>query len=219
MEPLTLRARISGGHLHNEKNAAEMGGRTARKKHHWDEVLNSTRIIAAVRNVDDLQRALDSPVKIVYLLFGNPLNIRTMLQSVRDSGKLPLVNADLLQGISRDAHAVEFLANCGTSGIISTNHETLRAARAQELVTVLRTFMIDSASLESARRFLGHFQPDAIELLPAIAAPLVIDRIRESYPELHVIAGGLVTNFKQVEGLIAAKVDAVSLSNPDLWLV
>jgi len=79
--------------------------------------------------------------------------------------------------------------------------------------------MIDSASLESARRFLGHFQPDAIELLPAIAAPLVIDRIRESYPELHVIAGGLVTNFKQVEGLIAAKVDAVSLSNPDLWLV
>jgi glycerol uptake operon antiterminator len=142
-----------------------------------------------------------------------------MLQSVRDSDKLPLVNADLLQGISRDACAVEFLANCGTAGIISTNHETLRAARAQELVTVLRTFMIDSASLESARRFLGHFQPDAIELLPAIAAPLVIDRIRESYPELHVIAGGLVTNFKQVEGLIAAKVDAVSLSDPALWLV
>jgi glycerol uptake operon antiterminator len=205
--------------VQNEKNPAESSGRTARKKHQWDDVLGNTRIIAAVRSTEDLQRALDSPVKIVYLLFGNPMNIRTMLQSVRENGKLPLVNADLLQGISRDAHAVEYLASCGASGIISTNHETLRAARAQELVTVLRTFMIDSASVESARRFLGHFQPDAVELLPAIAAPLVIDRIRESYPELHIIAGGLVTNFKQVEGLIAAGVDAVSLSNPALWLV
>ena len=205
--------------MQNDKNAAEMSGRAARKKLHWDEVLDNTRIIAAVRNEDHLQRALDSPVQIVYLLFGNPINIRTMLQSVRDSGKLPLVNADLLQGISRDAHAVEYLASCGTAGIISTNHETLRAARAQELLTVLRTFMIDSASVESAQRFLGHFQPDAVELLPAIAAPLVIDRIRESYPALHVIAGGLVKNFKQVEELIAAKVDAVSLSDPALWLV
>lgn len=203
----------------NEKIAAEVGGHAAQKKHHWDEVLGSTRIIAAVRNADHLQRALDSPVKIVYLLFGNPMNIRPMLQSVRDCGKLPLVNADLLQGISRDAHAVEYLASCGTAGIISTNHETLRAARAQELVTVLRTFMIDSAAVESAQRFLGHFQPDAVELLPAIAAPLVIDRIRESFPGLHVIAGGLITNFKQVEGLIAAKIDAVSLSDPALWLV
>ena len=166
MEPLTLRAQISGGCLHNEKNTAEMAGRAARKKHHWDEVLDSTRIIAAVRNVEDLQRALDSPVKIVYLLFGNPLNIRTMLQSVRDSDKLPLVNADLLQGISRDAHAVEFLANCGTAGIISTNHETLRAARAQELVTVLRTFMIDSASLESARRFSATSSPTPLSCCP-----------------------------------------------------
>jgi glycerol uptake operon antiterminator len=114
---------------------------------------------------------------------------------------------------------VEYLASCGTAGIISTNHETLRAARSQELVTVLRTFMIDSASVDSGRRFLVNFQPDAIELLPAIAAPLVIDRIRFGHPGLHVIAGGLVTNLKQVEGLVAAKVDAVSLSDPELWVV
>ena len=205
--------------MRNEKNSDETYGLVARQKHRWDEILPKTRIIAAVRSTEGLQTALKSPVGIVYLLFGNPMNIGTMLKSVRDHGKLPLVNADLLQGISRDAYAVESLASCGTAGIISTNHETLRAARAQELLTVLRTFMIDSASVESGRRFLSHFQPDAIELLPAIAAPLVIDRIREGHPELCVIAGGLVTNFKQVEGLIAAKVDAVSVSDPNLWLI
>jgi glycerol uptake operon antiterminator len=216
-----MRARlvVFGGSVRNQKSSGEAGGQTAREKHRWDEVLADTRIIAAVRNAEGLQSALESPVRIVYLLFGNPMNIGTMLRSVRERGKLPLVNVDLLQGISRDAYAVEYLANCGTAGIISTNHETLRAARAQELVTVLRTFMIDSASVESGRRFLGHFQPDAIELLPAIAAPLVIDRIRADHPSLHVIAGGLVTNLKQVEGLIAARVDAVSLSDPNLWLL
>ena len=203
----------------NGKRASHVSSEIACARYGWDEVLGDTHIIAAVRKPEALNRALESPVKIVYLLFGNPMNIGPMLKSVRDCGKIPLVNIDLLQGISRDGYAVEFLANCGTAGIISTNHETLRAARAQELITVLRTFMIDSASVESARRFLTQFQPDAIELLPAIAAPLVVERIRKDHPELRVIAGGLVSNLKQVEELILANVNAVSLSDPALWLI
>ena len=198
-------------------SAAEI--EAVRRKHGWDETLALTRIIAAVRSAEGLERALASPVRIVYLLFGSPMNIAAMVGAVRSRGKLPLVNADLLQGFSRDAFAVEYLASCGTAGIISTSHETLRAARAQELVTVLRTFMIDSASVDSGKRFLGNFQPDAVELLPAIAAPLVLGRIREGNANLHVIAGGLLTNLKQVEGLIQAGVDAVSLSDPALWVV
>lgn len=203
----------------NGTRATQENGQIACTKHGWEEVLGDTRIIAAVRKTETLQRALESPVRIVYLLFGNPMNIGPMVKSVRDRGKIPLVNIDLLQGLSRDGYAVEYLATCGTAGIISTSHETLRAARAQELITVLRTFMIDSASLDSARRFLGQFQPDAIELLPAIAAPLVVERIREDHPGLHVIAGGLISNLKQAESLISANVDAVSLSDPNLWLI
>lgn len=211
--------RIAGGHVLNGKRALHVSSEIACARYGWDEVLGDTRIIAAVRKPEALKRALESPVRIVYLLFGNPMNIGPMLKSVRDCGKIPLVNIDLLQGISRDSYAVEFLANFGTAGIISTNHETLRAARGQELITVLRTFMIDSASVDSARRFLTQFQPDAIELLPAIAAPLVVERIRQDHPALRVIAGGLVSNLKQVEELISANVNAVSLSDPGLWVV
>lgn len=203
--------------MRNGNNIAEL--ESVRQKHRWDETLAQTRIIAAVRSAEGLEKALASPARIVYLLFGSPMNIAPMLSAVREHGKLPLVNADLLQGFSRDAYAVEYLASCGTGGIISTNHETLRAARAQELITVLRTFMIDSASVDSGRRFLTHFQPDAVELLPAIAAPLVLDRIRDGHPSLHVIAGGLITNLKQVESLVLAGVDAVSLSDPNLWVL
>jgi glycerol uptake operon antiterminator len=211
--------KVAAGRVQNGKNAEEPGACISCRKRQWDEVLSQTKIIAAVRSPSTLASALASPIKIVYLLFGNPMTIAEMIKSAEDCGKLTLVNADLLQGFSRDAFAVEYLAHCGVAGIISTNHETLRAARAQGLLTVLRTFMIDSASVDSGRRFLAHFQPDAVELLPAIAAPLVIERIREDYPELHVIAGGLVTNLKLVEALIEAKIDAVSASDPQLWVV
>lgn len=190
-----------------------------RDKARWDEILKESSIIAAVRSAKTLESALASPVRLVYLLFGNPMNISQMIAAVRACGKLPLVNADLLQGFSRDALAIEYLANSGAAGIISTHHETLRSARAHQMITVLRTFMIDSAAVEAGRRFLVHFQPDAIELLPAIAAPLVMDRIRDSHPALQIIAGGLVSDLMQVDKLIQAGVNAVSLSDPDLWIL
>lgn len=190
-----------------------------RDKAQWTEIMGQSRIIAAVRSEGTLAAALVSPVRIIYLLFGNPVNLGRMIQAVRDAGKLPLVNADLLQGLSRDAAAVEYLSLCGAAGIISTHHETLRAARNNGLISVLRTFTIDSAAVEAGRRFLAHFQPDAIELLPAVAAPLVLDRIRSSHPSLYVIAGGLLSDLRQVETLVNAGVDAVSLSDPSLWVV
>lgn len=190
-----------------------------RDKQLWDDIVQESRIIAAVRSAETLAQALDSPVRIVYLLFGNPMSIAGMIASVRERGKLPLVNADLLQGFSRDASAVEYLAHCGAAGIISTHHETLRAARARGLITVLRTFVIDSAALEAGQRFLANFQPDVIELLPAIAAPLVLERIRSTHPDLFVIAGGLLSDLRQVDELVRAGVNAVSLSDPALWIL
>jgi glycerol uptake operon antiterminator len=190
-----------------------------RDKALWDDALHQSSIIAAVRGEETLESALASPVRLVYLLFGNPMNLEKMISAVRSRGKLVLVNADLLQGFSRDAFAVEYFAHCGVSGVISTHHGTLQAARAHGLLTVLRTFMIDSAAVEGGKRFLANFQPDAVELLPAIAAPLVIDRIRESHPALKVIAGGLIHDLMQVDQLVQAGVDAVSLSRPELWVL
>lgn len=185
----------------------------------WFNALGSSKIVAAVRGSDTLQQALESPVKIVYLLFGGPLNIAEMTAAIRQHGKLPLVNLDLLQGFSRDAYAVEYLAQSGAAGIISTHMESLRSARSYGLITVLRTFMIDSAAVAASRRSLDRFAPDAVELLPAIAAPLVLDRIREGRAKLPIIAGGLVTDLKQAERLVTAGIDAVSLSDPKLWIV
>jgi glycerol uptake operon antiterminator len=185
----------------------------------WRDVLARRHIIAAVRNDEGLNAAEKSPTETVYLLYGNTLNIAELLRRLRNSGKLPLVNLDLLAGFSRDSINAEYLASCGAGGVISTHGEVLRAARKRGLITVQRTFALDSAAIEAGLRTMSQFLPDAIEILPAVAAPRVVPRFRKVYPNLQVVAGGLISDLHEVESLLASGINAVSVSDPRFWVV
>ena len=105
----------------------------------WRDVLENRHIIAAIRNIDALAAVVESPTEVVYLLFGNPLNLGELIRRVRDNGKLPLVNLDLLSGFSRDAINAEYLAVSGAAGVVSTHGEVLRASRKQEKACINQT--------------------------------------------------------------------------------
>ena len=184
----------------------------------WREVIEKRHIIAAVRNMEALAAAAKSPTETVCLLFGNPMNIAALLGSLREQRKLPLVNLDLLTGFSRDTINAEYLASCGAAGIISTHYEVLRAAHKKGLITVQRTFAIDSSAVEAGLRTLSQFVPDAVEILPAVAAPRVVARFRQAHRNLCIMAGGLISDLKEVEYLLGAGIDAVSVSDPRFWI-
>jgi len=184
----------------------------------WRDVLESRHIIAAVRNDEGLDAAERSPTEVVYLLYGNTLNIAQLLRRLRNGRKLPLVNLDLLAGFSRDSINAEYLASCGAAGVISTHGEVLRASRKHGLITVQRTFALDSAAIEAGLRTMNQFLPDAIEILPAIAAPRVAPRFRNVYPNLRIVAGGLISDLHEVESLLANGINAVSVSDPRFWI-
>ena len=65
---------------------------------------------------------------------------------------------------------------------------------------------------------MGQFLPDAIEILPAIAAPRVAPRFRSVHPNLRIVAGGLISDLKEVESLLANGINAVSVSDPRFWI-
>jgi glycerol uptake operon antiterminator len=181
-------------------------------------LLEQTRIIPAVRAPEFLGRSTTSPGKIVYFLFGNPEDIGPMAETVVMSGKVPIVNVDLAAGLSRDQAAISYLAHRQVQGIISTHPEPLRAARDFGLFAIKRTFLLDSAALESALRSLDQFEPDALEVLPAMAAPHIVTRLHLTFPELPVIAGGLVKTLREIEDLVQKGVHAVSASDCRLWI-
>jgi glycerol uptake operon antiterminator len=181
-------------------------------------LLTQTRVIPAVRESELLVRAARAPGKIVYFLFGAPDDIGKMADVVLAYGKVPIVNLDLASGLARDQAAVAFLAHRKVQGIISTHPEPLRAARDLGLFAIKRTFLLDSAALHGSLKSLDQFLPDAVEVLPALAAPHILVKLAELHPTLPVIAGGLVHSLREVEDLVRQGVSSVSVSDDSLWV-
>ena len=183
------------------------------------EWLEQSRVIPSVRTSQSLPAACASPSKLAFLLFGTPLIVGDLVAQLRDAGKLPIANMDLLAGFARDSAAIEFLARAGVAGIISTHQDALRLARSHGLLSFQRTFALDSVAVANSVRSLEHFLPDVIELLPAIAAPLILPAIQKVSPKLPVIGCGLIRSLCQIDELVRQGIISISVSEPALWIV
>ena len=212
--PLHLNHVNHVNHVERRNHHRHLGEHT----HRLDALLEQTHIIPSVRAPEFIARSARAPGKVVYFLFSNPEHIAEMVETVAASGKVSMVNIDLATGLSRDEAAISYLAHRQVQGVISTHAEPLRAARDFGLFAIKRTFLLDSAALESALHSLEHFLPDALEVMPGIAAPHIIPRLRQSYPKLPVIAGGLISTLREIEELVQQGVTSVSVSDYRLWI-
>ena len=176
-------------------------------------------VIPAIRSVQDSAAAAAAPSRVVYILAAGLSTLDEYLHILRERDKEVLVNLDLFAGLSRDREAVAYLAASGCAGIISTHTDVLNVARSHGLYTVQRTFMIDSDSVRSSMRSLQKFVPDALELLPAPVAPRILPALREDFPSVAAVGGGLISGLQEADALIQQGLDAVSTGNAQLWSV
>lgn len=181
-------------------------------------MLRETGVIPAVRKPELLDRALDAFGKIIYLLCGDPENIEGLLQQCLAAGKLPIVNIDLVGGLSRDTHALRYLERRGARGIISTHGETLRHAQSLGLYVVQRTFLLDSGAMENICHQMKSSPVDALEVLPAVAAPKLVGRSDTLPNDIPLVGGGLISSMREAEDLLHQGLAAVSVSDPQLWI-
>lgn len=177
-----------------------------------------TRIIPAVRKPEHVDQAVAAHGKLVYLLTGDPENVEWMICRILDAGKNPIVNLDLLNGFSRDRYAVSFLKKVGARGIISTHLDPLRHAVSIGLYGIQRTFLLDSGAMESISNQLKNSPVQALEILPALVASKMLDRVRTLGLDLPIVGGGLIQTMKEVEELLMQGLSAVSTSNPQMWI-
>jgi glycerol uptake operon antiterminator len=175
-------------------------------------------IIPAVRKSELVDQAIAGRGRIIYLPTGDPENIESMIQRCLRAGKLPILNLDLLNGFSRDKFAVNYLKRVGASGIISTHLDPLRHALAIGLYAIQRTFLLDSGAMDTISNQLKNTPVHALEILPALVAPKMLPRVRAISADLPVVGGGLIQTMKEVEDLLAQGLNAISTSNPQMWL-
>lgn len=178
--------------------------------------LEKSPVIPAARSPESVRRAADSKAAVIFLLGGNILTIPDMIRLAHDGGKKVIIHLDLAEGLGRDESAVRWCVDVHKAdGVISTRPSLLKTASELGAITIQRLFLMDSTSFEHGKRMLKNTPPDMAEVLPGIA-PKAIRQLCEALDK-PVIAGGLVTEAREIALALQAGASAVSVGDEKLW--
>lgn len=180
------------------------------------EIIAEFPIIAAVKDEKELKESLMTDCKVIFILFGNICNISDIVEKIKNKDKLAIIHADLVQGLSAKIEAIDYLKlNTKADGIISTKGNIVKYAVEIGLIGILRNFIIDSMAMENVNKQVSMANPDMVEIMPGIM-PEIIEKIKSEL-KLPLIAGGLISEKKDVIAALAAGADAVSTTKIGLW--
>ncbi len=173
-------------------------------------------VIAAVRSPEGMKKALCSQVREIYLLSGNPFTLPMMVEEGMNAGRKVFVHIDLMEGFSKDAAGIRWLARAvNPTGILTTRAPLIRAAKEEKLTTVLRVFLIDSSSVSTAEKTIRACEPDFVEVMPGLVSRgLSALKARIAQP---LIAGGMLETREDIETALKAGAVRISTSNEKLW--
>lgn len=180
------------------------------------EILIENPVVAAIRNEEDLDKAIESDAKIVFVLFGNIVDIVDICKKLKKHDKIVFVHIDLVEGLKGDSKGIEYIKKVAEPyGIISTKPTNIKYAKNLGLNTIQRIFIIDSLSLQTGIKNIQAVQPSAVEVMPGVASKII--KSLEKKIHLPIIAGGLIQTKKDIIESIGAGAVAVSTTERSLW--
>jgi glycerol uptake operon antiterminator len=191
-------------------------GKDNEKVARFMRALKVNPVIPAVRGRDeDLERALAGDHAAIFVLGGD---VFRMLERVRRRPyRRPFicVNVDMVGGVASDPSGIRFLAR-EVDGVISTHRHVVEIARGNGSLAIQRLFAIDTSAVERGLKVLRQADPDAVEILPGLAFPEIVESYRAALNK-PVLAGGLIKDRATAATILRAGAVGVSTSDHRLW--
>ncbi|GAB6169600.1 glycerol-3-phosphate responsive antiterminator [Clostridium carnis] len=179
------------------------------------ELLEENPIIAAVKNEKELSLALKSESQVIFVLFGDILNVKEISNKITNSNKVGIVHIDLIEGIGNKEVSVKYLKKMTSfDGIISTKSPVVKIANSLGFIAIQRVFVFDTLSLQNAKKHLVN-TCDAIEILPGII-PKVIKELSE-FSCKPIVSGGLIETKEEVIMALKSGATCVSTTKQGIW--
>jgi len=117
------------------------------------KLLEENPIIAAVKNESELDIVLDSDVQVIFVLFGDILNIKEISEKINSKNKIGIVHIDLVDGITNREVGIKYLKKeTQFKGVISTKPQVIKYAKAYDLLAIQRVFIFDTRSLKNTKK-------------------------------------------------------------------
>lgn len=182
------------------------------------DMIGNFPIIAAIRDLKDINTVFSSNVDVIFLLTGDIINLEDIVHEIKKHNKIAFVHFDLVEGLGKDNKAVEYLnEKIKPHGIISTRNNILMYAKQFGAFCIQRLFLLDSQALKTGLNSTKQIEPDAIEIMPGIIPSMIGEIKKDVYHP--VIAGGLVKTKEEVINALKAGAIAVSTSEKSLWFL
>ena len=179
------------------------------------EFQNSPIIIAA-KNEKALKESFQSPISIVFLLYGDIVSLPGLVAQLKEHRKTVLVHLDFIAGLSTHEVVLTYIRDvCHADGIITTKRNLIEPAKRLGLITIQRFFIIDHLSIRNMIQQARTVEPDLVEVLPALI-PKVITDLKHSI-SVPIVTGGMVCSKNDVIQALNAGALCVSASSEEVW--
>jgi glycerol uptake operon antiterminator len=180
-------------------------------------VLERRPVIAAFRDIENLRIEELVHTDVLFILGGTIFDLPDIADQAREYGKLVLVDIDLIKGVGKDAPGISYLAREGrVDGIITTRSNLIKSAQKEDLISIQRIFVLDSESLAGGLTVVEKSRPDAVEVLPGLILPKIMERVR-ARTRVPVIGGGLITKAEEIREILSSGAVGISTTSPRLF--
>ncbi|MGJ9458986.1 glycerol-3-phosphate responsive antiterminator [Oceanobacillus sp. CF4.6] len=181
-------------------------------------VIGKKPIIAAIRNFDDFQKAIDSKVENIFFMGGDVQEVIEGVKLAKEHNKGSFIHIDLIRGISStDKETISFIKHCiEANGIVTPKKHLIREAKNYELYAIFHLFILDSLALKNGSSVVESIQPDAIDLMPGVI-PKIIHKFASDFNDIPIIASGLIQTVEEAKISLDAGATALAVSNTELW--
>ncbi|GAB7388466.1 glycerol-3-phosphate responsive antiterminator [Bacillaceae bacterium] len=179
-------------------------------------ILGRWPIIAAVRDVNRIREASNSPVQSIFLMTGDIFSIEECVRIARTHHKSIFLHVDLIKGVANDREGIQYLARCvKPDGVVSTKSQIIRVAKKEGLLAIQHLFMIDTHAFQTGIRNIQESEPHAIELMPGLMPRVIRDLA--AVVSVPIVTGGLVKTREEIQAALQSGAVAVAIGDPGLW--
>ncbi len=172
-------------------------------------------VIPAISTHQAMRHFFKTDLQIGILMNFQLAQLDALIADMRKHEKKVFVHLELIKGLSNDEYgAIYLIQNFQVDGIITTKPRVIELCRKRSTFSIMRFFLKDSLSLNQSLDMMKHYQPDAVELLPAI--PHMVNLVKPHH-DLPIFLGGLIKTPEEVEDAKQSGAVGITTSTEALW--
>lgn len=172
-------------------------------------------VIMAIYGIEQLKTALSSKAEVCIIANIDLIKLQPVIELLSKAGKYVIVNIDSCNGLSQDKGGIDYVAETGAMGLLSTRLQTVQRAKKCGLVTMQKIFVTDRSTWLRSLKAVEQSEPDYVQLMPAQMLPLLPQADRNVLPP--IVASGFVCNEEHAQTALLHGAIAVSSSDSALW--